>query len=60
MMADELPAREFEREIVGPQGAILLRRNAEHAKHCAATISRRRHPAWSRFNCGFRVQEPGA
>jgi hypothetical protein len=57
MMHDELILSPFRHNIVGPQGAILLRRNTEHAERCAAAIRRRRHPAWSQFNCGFKVAE---
>lgn len=56
-MADELIRSPFEREVVGMQGAILLRRNQAHAEHCVTAISRRRHPGWSQFKCGFRVME---
>lgn len=54
-MHDELVLSPFERQIVGPHGAILLRRNDAHASDCAVAIRRRRQPAWSRFNCGFVV-----
>jgi hypothetical protein len=55
MMHDEMIVSPFERAIVGPQGAILLRRNVSHAERCAEAIRRRCHPGWSQFNCSFRV-----
>ena len=57
MMPDELILSPFEREVVGPHGAILLRRNPAHASQCSAAIRRRSHPAWSQFNCGFTVSQ---
>jgi hypothetical protein len=53
----ELILSPFEREIVGPHGAIVLRRNRQHAGDCAQAIRRRNHPGWSQFICGFRVAE---
>lgn len=56
-MNDEIPYQPFERDIIGPHGAILLRRNRSHAKDCVKAIQRRTHPAWSMLNCSYRVLE---
>jgi hypothetical protein len=58
MMPEDLILSPFERAIVGPHGAILLRRNPAHAKHCSEAIRRRDQPAWSQLNCSFTVSEP--
>jgi hypothetical protein len=59
MPHDELILSPFERSIVGPQGAVILRRNQRHAEECAARIRRRKHPGWSQFDCSFRVSAEG-
>lgn len=59
-MPDEIMPCPFERRIIGGHGAVLLRRNKEHAAHCAKAIQRRSHPAWSRFNCDFTVKQGAA
>lgn len=56
-MTDELILSPFDREIVGWQGQIILRRNPRHANDCATAIRRRKQPGWSRFVCGFQVEE---
>jgi hypothetical protein len=53
-MTDELI---FERRNVGPQGAILLRRNVAHEKRCVSTLRYREHPLWSEHVCGLRVED---
>ena len=35
----------------------ILRRNPRHAEECALRIRRRKHPAWSQFDCSYRVAE---
>ena len=56
-MNEELILSPFERQIVGPQGAVILRRNPGHVEECAARIRRRKHPAWSQFDCSYRIEE---
>ena len=58
MTSDELPFYcLFERRIVGPQGAVLLRRHIPHVKQCVKAIQRRDHPEWSSQRTDFRVEE---
>jgi hypothetical protein len=59
-MVTEIWLCPFERRILGNRGEVLLRRNPDHATHCAAAIRRRRHPAWSQLNSTFRVDEGAA
>lgn len=55
-MPDEINLSPFERSIVGYRG-IVLRKNLPHVSDCRTAFARRQHPLWSRFNCGFRVEE---
>lgn len=38
-------------------GAVILRRNPRHVEECADRIRRRLHPAWSQFDCSYRVTD---
>jgi hypothetical protein len=55
MMTEELILCPFERSVIGPQGAILLRRHERHARLCSDAIRRRNHPAWSSLRTDYRV-----
>jgi hypothetical protein len=55
MTQHELTPCPFDRRIVGPHGAILLRQNHDHAKQCVTAIRRRTQPHWSQLKCDYEV-----
>jgi hypothetical protein len=57
MMDDEINPCPLERQIVGPQGAILLRRHHQHVERCVKAIARRSQPGWSRFHDRYQIEE---
>lgn len=56
-MPDEIHMCPFERTIEGLRGTVLLRRNHDHARHCAEVIRRRPTPAWSTRHAEIVVRE---
>jgi hypothetical protein len=57
MIHDHPPLSPFERRVIGYKGAILLRRDTDHADRCRKAIARRNHPAWSQMRVEIRISE---